>query len=257
MQARPTRGLGVKPHLTMIILALDTSSRAGSVALTRDGAVVATVSGDPARTHGERLPGDILRLLADEGLSLAQVDLYAVSSGPGSFTSIRVGVATIQALALAHRRPVVPVSTLDAVARTLRTAAAATDLRAAWIDGQRGEVFAALYGSGAHGEEAVAPPSAGTAVDVLDTWAPRLIGRSICVGGDAVAGTRDLLEARLGPRATLLSDRAPLAPVIARIAAERAARGETVTPHAIKPVYVRRSDAELARDRRRHRGLET
>ncbi len=240
----------------MIILALDTSTRAGSVALARDGAAVATRCGDPGRTHGERLPGDLLRLLAEEGLSLAQVDLYAVSSGPGSFTSLRVGVATIQALALAHRRPVVPVSTLDAVARALRTASAATDLRAAWMDGQRGEVFAALYDGTAHDEEAVAPPMAGTAVAVLDVWAPRLVGRSISVGGDAVAATRDLLETRLGPHARLLDDPAPLAPVIARIASERAARGETVTPHAIRPVYVRRPDAVLARGRRRHQGSQ-
>lgn len=234
----------------MIILALDTSTRVGSTALARDGEVVVTQTGDPTRTHGERLPADLLRLLADDGLSLAEVDLYAVSSGPGSFTSLRVGVATIQALAFAHRRPVVPVSSLDAIARTLRTAAAATDLRAAWMDGQRGEVFAALYEGTAHGEVTVAPPMAGTAVAVLDVWAPRLVGRSICVGGDAVAATRDLLEARLGSHATILDDRGPLAPVIARIAVERAARGETVTPGAIRPVYVRRPDAELARDRR-------
>ena len=104
----------------MIILALDTSSRAGSVALTRDGAVVATVSGDPARTHGDRLPGDILRLLADEGLSLAQVDLYAVSSGPGSYTGLRIGMSLARGLAAAGEIPIIPVPTLFAMNTTIQ-----------------------------------------------------------------------------------------------------------------------------------------
>ena len=100
----------------MLILALDTTSRAGSVALARDAGVLDQQRGDPSRTHGERLPGDIGDLLERHGLTVADVDLYAVAAGPGSFTGLRVGIATIQGLALAHARPVVPVSALVALA---------------------------------------------------------------------------------------------------------------------------------------------
>ena len=238
----------------MTILALETATRAGSAALVRDGGLLAVVAGDPARTHGERLPGDLLRLLAGERVNLADVDLLAVSSGPGSFTSVRVGVATIQALALVRERPVVAVSTLDVVARELSSATAATELLASWMDGQRGEVFAALYTRAADGERPLVPPAAGTPERVLDDWADRLAGRTVAFGGDAVTSSRGLLDARCGSRATLSERLPPLAPVLARLAAERAGRGETVRPHAIQPVYVRRPDAEIARSRARERG---
>ena len=249
----PRRGGGrtVTDGEDMTILALETSTPAGSIALVRDGDLIASMEGNPARTHGERLPDDLLRLLAAQGLTLPEVDLLAVSSGPGSFTSVRVGVATIQALALVHRRPVVPVSTLDAVARGLRELTVGTDLLAAWMDGQRGEVFAALYDRGADGERPLSAPLAGTPNRVLDAWADRLAGRTVAFGGDGVAASRELLGARFGSRATRTERVAPLAPFLARLAAERAGRGESATPHAIQPVYVRRPDAEIARERRR------
>ena len=93
----------------MRILALDTSTPAGSVALAAGGELTECRVGDADRTHGERLPGDVTALLATHGLTPADIDRYAVCSGPGSFTGLRVGLATIQALALVNRRPVVAV----------------------------------------------------------------------------------------------------------------------------------------------------
>ena len=162
-------------------------------------------------------------------------------------------MATIQALALVHGCPVVPVSTLDAVARELSAATAGTDLLASWMDGQRGEVFAALYTRATHAERILMPPAAGKPDDVLDGWADHIDGRTVAFGGDGIRATRDRLDARFGARAILADRLPPLAPTLARLAAERAGRGETVTPHAIQPVYVRRPDAEIARDRARSR----
>src|SRR5579863_1136343 len=101
----------------MHVLALDTTERAGSVALVTDGRVMVERSGDPARTHAQRLPGDILRLLDDAGVSLGAVDVFAIASGPGSFTGLRIGIATLQGLALVNRRRIVPVSALEALAQ--------------------------------------------------------------------------------------------------------------------------------------------
>src|SRR5437764_13514239 len=98
----------------MKVLALDTTTRAGSAALVEDDRVVAERSGDGARTHALRLPGEILALADEHAWPLSAIDLYAVASGPGSFTGLRIGIATIQGLAIVHRRRVVSVPVLDA-----------------------------------------------------------------------------------------------------------------------------------------------
>ena len=87
----------------MVILALETATRRGSLALWIDGDVAA-MAGETERTHGERLPNEMTTWLAAQGRTLADVDYFAVVSGPGSFTGLRVGVATIQGLALAARK---------------------------------------------------------------------------------------------------------------------------------------------------------
>jgi tRNA threonylcarbamoyladenosine biosynthesis protein TsaB len=101
----------------MLVLALDTTTRRGSAALLRDGALLDCEAGDAARTYGERLPADLIRLLERHALSVRDIDLFAVAAGPGSFTGLRIGIATMQGLALAGNRLMVGVSTLDALAR--------------------------------------------------------------------------------------------------------------------------------------------
>ena len=234
--------MGCPSRLEMWILALDTSTREGSVAVARDGDVVAATTGDPSRTHGERLPGDLLALAGEAGVTLSGIDRFAVSSGPGSFTSLRVGLATIQALALVHSRPVIQVSTLEALARTPGSG----DLVLAWMDGHRRDVFAALYDRATRG--CIAGPRVGSPTEILEAWKPQLAKRRLTVVGDAVAATRTLLVDLIGPATTLVGDPPPLAPVVARIGFER--RDEAIAPHAVQPLYVRRPDAVIARERR-------
>ncbi len=233
----------------MVILALDTSTRDGSLALARGDSVVATASGDAARTHGERLPGDLAALVAGAGLTFADIDRFAVAVGPGSFTSLRVGIATVQALALVHGRLVAPVSTLDAVARSQRGASSRIERILVWMDGQRDDVFAALYArAGVDAVECLHGPRVGSATDILDAWADQLSEHRVGVIGNGVASARGELETRLGPEAELETALPPLAPTIARMAADP--RCESVVPHAVQPLYVRRPDAVLARERR-------
>src|SRR4051794_3402946 len=124
----------------MRVLALDTTTRAGSVALVVGNDVVAERIGDPARSHAERLPGDLLALLHDHGLTPSEIDVFAVASGPGSFTGLRIGIATIQGLAVGCHRRVVPVSTLEALAHAGSTELAPGVMVAAWLDAHRREV---------------------------------------------------------------------------------------------------------------------
>jgi len=234
----------------MVILALDTTSRPGSTALWRDGAVVGWQAGDPALTHAERLPSDLVDLLLAHGLDLGHVNVFAVAAGPGSFTGLRVGIATVQGLAFAHDRLVVAVSTLDALA-LLGREASTTPLVAAWVDARRHEVFSALYCPGAEGEtEVLDEPAVAAPLAVLERWQPLVRGRRLRFIGDGAVAYRDLIVDRFGADADIVDPPPPLAPAIARIAASRAAQGLAVPPHAIRPVYIRRPDAELARDRR-------
>lgn len=228
----------------MVILALDTSSASGSAAVARDGAILAEQIGDGTRTHGERLPRELMTVLDTAGLSIRDVDRFAVSVGPGSFTGLRVGIATIQGLAVAGHTPVVPISTFEALATVTR----ASERVAVWIDAHRGEVFATLYGP-----DAAAPPieiaTSLTPDATLDRWGASLAGApSIHFAGDGALKYADAIRARLGSRAILPGGVPPLAGVIAGLAFRHPERA--VAPHAVVPLYVRRSDAELARDRR-------
>src|ERR1700719_3996936 len=176
----------------MHVLALDTTTRSGSVALVTDDRGGVERSGDPTRTHAERLPGDILDLLRDAGVALAAVDVFAIAAGPGSFTGLRIGIATLQGLALVNRRRIVPVSALEALAQIGGQRLAAGAGVAAWIDAHRREVFSALYRVGeappfvpARLSEMDAP-AVGSPGSVLSRWRAGAIVPDVFVGDGAV-----------------------------------------------------------------------
>lgn len=222
----------------MLVLALDTTTRLGSAAIVQDGTLVDCESGDVAETHGQRLPGDLARLLARRGFGVRDVDLYAVAAGPGSFTGLRVGIATMQGLALANGRSLAGVSALDALNAS---AHGAHELTAAWMDAQRGQVFAALY----RGATIVDGPLVDSPENVLSRWQAMESGLGstpILFAGDGALRYADLVRQRV-PGAVVLPAVPPLAPAIALLAVE------PLPPDAIRPIYVRRPDAELARDR--------
>ena len=129
----------------MRVLALDTTTREGSLALVEDDRVIVERAGDPARSHAERLPGDLLRLLGETGVSASAIDVFAVAAGPGSFTGLRIGIATIQGLAFVTGRPIVAVSALEALAQATSRGLLPGSIVAAWMDAHRREVFSALY----------------------------------------------------------------------------------------------------------------
>ncbi len=110
--------------------------------LLRGDDVLYERSGDPSLTHGQRLPGDLMQACAAAGVQISDVELFAVAAGPGSFTGLRIGIATMQGLAMARGQKIVPVSTLEAIAVAAPEGAVRI---AAWMDAQRGEVFAQLF----------------------------------------------------------------------------------------------------------------
>jgi tRNA threonylcarbamoyladenosine biosynthesis protein TsaB len=237
----------------MLILALDTTTRAGSLALVRDDTVVESFVGDAARTHATRLPGDLLDCLGRHGCTLADVDLYGVAAGPGSFTGLRIGIATIQGLAFAQDRPVVAVSALDALAeaagRGALTETEATTVLA-WMDAQRAEVFGGLYRQKDCTWNPLTAPTVGRPEAVLADWVAHLGDGPVIAAGDGAILYADLIADATKSRALVVRPVPALAPAIARLARAASLSGRATHPHAIRPVYIRRPDAELARDRR-------
>lgn len=233
----------------MLILALDTTTRAGSVALLRSAAlprdegVLHEQGGDASLTHGQRLPGDLIQACAAAGVRIADVELFAVAAGPGSFTGLRIGIATMQGLAMARGGRIVAVSTLEAIA----VAAPEGPVRiAAWMDAQRGEVFAQVFEREGDRAQPVTDAIAAVPGTVLQQHGAWVNGATF-EGDGAVRYAVDIQRAAGGT--ARVADRVPhLAIAIARIAARAPERA--VWPHAVVPIYVRKPDAEIARDRR-------
>lgn len=221
----------------MLILALDTTTSAGSCALVRDHRLVGETPSDRSRPQAARLPGELAALLERTGVALQDIDAFAVGIGPGSFTGLRVGIATMQGLAVAAAKPLFGASALDALARRAGAPRTAT-----WVDAWRGEVYGALYEDGRE----VEPPIVAHPEALLR----RLAGRpTLFTGGGAVAHDA-VIRAVVGDDARFADPVAPLlAGAMGEIAAEAFQAGQRPSPDAIRPLYVRRPDAELARDR--------
>lgn len=232
----------------MVVLALDTTTRGGSCALLDGSSVVGQQAGDLSRPHAARLPGELIALLEHAHVPLAAIDVYAVAVGPGSFTGLRVGIATMQGLAFAAGKPLVGVSALDALARIGEADARARSqpLRiATWVDAWRGEVYAAMYQDGRE----LAPP----VVDKPEALLARAGSAPTLFIGDGAATYRDRILSML-PDASIADPSLPLlGGAIAQIATDAARTGHLPPAHAIRALYVRRPDAELARDARESR----
>ncbi len=219
----------------MRVLGFDTATRATTVALA-DGDRVLERRDDPppgARPrHASRLMPMVADLLAEAGWGVAELDRIAVGVGPGTFTGLRIGVATARALAQACGVELVGVSTLESLARGGEGSVCAV------LDARRGEVFAAAWDA-----EAPLLDAAPLAPAVL---AQRLeeLGRPMLVLGDGAIAFRDVLEQR---SALIPDDDSPLHRVTAvnhcRLGVEMAAGDVS----AVLPDYIRLPDAELAR----------
>jgi len=218
--------------IVVLILALDTTTAAGSVALADDARALEVTAIDPTRPVATRVPGDLIAVLDRQRVALAAVDLFAVAIGPGSFTGLRIGIATMQGLALANGKALIGVSSFDALASFV-----SAERVAVWIDAWRGEVYAATYVAGIAIEE----PTVDTPEAVLARAAASSIAATTFIG-DAAVKHRSRLPGIVDPTPLL-------AGAIAALAHARAAAGELPPPHAIRPLYVRRPDAEIAKGR--------
>lgn len=231
----------------MKVLGIETSTLVGGVALLDDETLVAEHTLNVALTHSERLLSAIDQLLAAARWRLGELDGLAVAVGPGSFTGLRIGLATAKGLAFATGTPLAGVPTLDALARTLPFARHPV---CPILDAKKGEVYASLYRTDRGEAErlwgylAVSPEELCGRLKGLD-------GPVIFLG-DGVAAYRALLETALGAAALFAppGSRAPSAAAVAELGLRAIRAGQATAPAELVPLYIRPSEAELARARR-------
>jgi tRNA threonylcarbamoyladenosine biosynthesis protein TsaB len=218
----------------MRLLAVETSSLAGGVALLDDERLIAEYVLDVSVTHSERLMAAVDRVLADAQWTAHALDALAVAVGPGSFTGLRIAVATVKGLALALGLPIAAVPTLDAMAAALPWAALPV---CPVLDARKGEVYTSLYRwtDGMPRRQwdylALAP----------DALAERLTEPVLLVGDGASAVHSQ--HARPLPAPV----RVPSPACVGVLGLERLRRGDTVPAAALAPLYLRPSEAELKR----------
>lgn len=223
----------------MRLLAIDTSSPLGSVAIVEEERLVAELSLDVEYTHSRRLMRDVDLVLKAVGLTIRQIDGFALTLGPGSFTGLRIGVATVKGMAMVSEKPIAGVVTLDALAQNLfGTACDAWAL----IDARKGEVFAARYVPLTDRMERSGEPLLLKPAELLQ----HVQGPSLFLGSGV-----PLCE---GPLREALGDLPVFAPrhlwpiraaVVAALGRAKIEAGEVEDLATFGPLYLRASEAEL------------
>ena len=237
-----------------LILSVETATLGGSVCITRGSAILASNTGEPRISHSHSLLIDINRALVESNSRLGEVDVFAVACGPGSFTGLRIGIATIKALAAALERPCAGVPSLQAVAHGAGTSESTVSL----LPAGRGEVFAQMFSMSSEGIvtelDGVAHISPTTMLeryggvpDIL--WAGEgshvyLEAIKDCAERSGHQFTEESGE--LNGHGWRLVPRVPdLAQHVAALALVKLERNQLDTPSNLRAIYVRPSDAEL------------
>jgi tRNA threonylcarbamoyladenosine biosynthesis protein TsaB len=224
----------------MMVLGIETSTAMGSAALVDEQGIRGKRCWETKGGHAERLMEEIDCLLQKHSITIQALDGFAVTIGPGSFTGLRVGLATVKGLAMVGLHPVIPVSTLEALARNI---SGPSHPVCPLLDARREEVFAALFRQDENGQWLrLWPDRVMTPAGLLEG----LSGPTTFVGEGAVR-YQGLIEQRLGKKAKFASaeHQWPSATVVAKIGLSRLLRGETAQAKEIRPLYLRRPDAEI------------
>lgn len=223
----------------MRILAVDTTTPSGSVALLDNERLLGEFCLESPETHSARLFRAIDALLGAAGLAVREIDAFAVAAGPGSFTGLRIGLAAVQSLAFASRKPVAPVSTLVALA--MKPASDGARLVCPLLDAKKEEVYAALFERRKDGLAEIIPQGA-YSPDALFARLPAR--RVVAFIGNGLEAYRRKLEPYVRDKARF-PERSPfLAAEVGRAGFRLIREGQGVSAAGLEPVYFRRSQAE-------------
>ena len=228
----------------MITLALDTCDARGSIALLEDRRIIAENSHPSDEEYSSWLLPAVDRLLASKQISHADLAGYAVASGPGSFTGVRVGLTTVKAWAEVYSKPIVPVSRLEVLAEK---SPRESGFVAAFIDAQRKQVFGALHRRDGEvlrrvEEERVIDPNE------FFRWIAKEVGGAPVVWASldpTILTSSSFWEARQSKGEQVVAVEPPLAAAIGLSAMGQFSKTNSVDALTLDANYVRRSDAEI------------
>lgn len=239
-----------------LILSLETATRGGSIALLRDELLLASRVGVEDTSHSSHLLESIGALLEEAGESLNDVDLFAVASGPGSFTGLRIGLATAKSFSATLNRPCIGVQTLHAVA----FGAGESECTLALLPAGRGEVFAQSLALSADGElTPLDQPQHIQPSRLLERLGQKrrlkIAGEGAHIYAEMIRAHAEFLDLSFTSSNateqqsevgwTLVLKPEPLAVSVGKLALARARAGENSTPWEVRAIYVRPSDAEI------------
>jgi tRNA threonylcarbamoyladenosine biosynthesis protein TsaB len=241
----------------MRILALETATSACTVAVTDDSNVLAELTLQMPRVHSARLMPLIAQAIAESGIAKLDLDAIAVGVGPGSFTGLRIGLATVKGLAYALGKPCVGVSTLRAMAYGT---GAQIGLVVAMLDAKRGEVFAGIYAVGDRDPNTwveVMPPSHIPMHHLVEQLAFLRVGlrhswQFVTVCGDCAE--QYLGKLGLEPGVGRLAHAGAMLPrawAVSEVGRSMLQMGQGLDPELLNAVYLRKSEAETLWEARR------
>lgn len=236
-----------------VILAIETATRAGSVAIARGENILASRAGDASSSHSQDLIENIDAVLREAGVELSTIDLLAAAIGPGSFTGLRIGLATAKSLAVSLDRRCVGVSTLAAVSH----AAGVGERIVALLPAGRGEVFAQMFAVRDDDVRPLDEPAHISPNALIAkyggypqlTWAGEGAHAQVeLIRSEALAREIDLTAGARDPDTNgwMLAPTAPgLAEDVAKLASREWRKGNVIDPEELRANYVRASDAEI------------
>ena len=231
----------------MKILAIDSSAQVASVALVSEGAVLAEYSVDYKKTHSQTLMPQISEILRMTETDPSEITAIAAAAGPGSFTGLRIGAATVKGLAMVWNVPIVPVSTVAALACNLEgTEYAVCPL----MDARRQQVYTGCYGFDGSTVVEYMPDACAEIASVIASI--NALGRKVVFLGDAA----ELYAERLSKELTVPFSIAPIhlrkqrAASVGWLALSLYNQGKTVSAEEFVPTYLRISQAEREREAR-------
>jgi tRNA threonylcarbamoyladenosine biosynthesis protein TsaB len=226
----------------MLLLGLDTSTSCGSIALSDGKKPLAEWNLNVRRTHAGRLLPGIQHLLHETDLTAQQIDAFAVTTGPGSFTGLRIALTTAKTLSLVTGKPLVGVPTLDVLVENVPFA---PGLVCPVLDARKGEVFAALYKKDPQG-------GARRLTDYLSAPPESLLGmitEPALLLGDAIPVYEERFRKQCPHPITFAPPEYhfPRASILCRLAVKKLSEGDHQHPRELQALYARASDAELNR----------
>jgi len=226
-----------------IILALDTSSKATSIALARGAELLRSVTAGLDEKRSERLWSELKALLSEAGLTVGDIDLFSVCVGPGGFTGVRVGIACIKGLAEAANKPAVGITSLEAAAFS----ASRAELVLAMVNAYKDEAYSQLFSfDNAGAPVAETKPMVSSFEQALERVSDF---HELTFAGDGAADAVDAISRAASSVAsrkwTIKEASHATADAVARLASIKHSRGESGSAASLTACYVRPAEAEI------------